>query len=112
MVLQSLGWNAHALGPGEESRSIGGHEVRHWAPHPDVPVQPESAVHCVNHAVAAQGKLHPLIHQRRGVTRRRDGRNAKLRASRQWQLTTPSGSPGYGGDVTMPEKTEHVSGKD
>jgi hypothetical protein len=41
----------------EQSLTIGRHEVRHLAPFPDVAVQPQAAIHCVNHPGAAGPKL-------------------------------------------------------
>jgi hypothetical protein len=57
-----------------------------------VPMQPQATVHRVNHSLATQRELLPVVHQSRGITRRRNGRHAQI--ARQWQLTTPSGSPG------------------
>ena len=46
------------FGPvGQQSRAVGGHEVRHGAPLPHVPVQPEPAIHRVNHPFAARCEL-------------------------------------------------------
>ena len=44
----------------EQSLTIGRHEVRHLAPFPDVAVQPQAAIHCVNHPGAAGPKLSIL----------------------------------------------------
>jgi hypothetical protein len=41
----------------EQSLTIGGHEVRHLAPFPDVAVQPQTAIHRVNHPSAARPKF-------------------------------------------------------
>lgn len=112
MVLQALGWDADARAPRQQSLTVRGDEVGHRAAHPDVAVQPEAAVHRVNHAVATLRKLHPLGEQRGRIARRRDGRNPERLRVRQRQATTPSGSPGNGGEATKPEYTVHVSGYD
>jgi len=41
----------------EQSLTIGRHEVRHLAPFPDVAVQPQTAIHRVNHPSAARPKF-------------------------------------------------------
>jgi hypothetical protein len=41
----------------EQSLTIGGHEVRHLAPFPDMAVQPQTAIHRVNHPSAARPKF-------------------------------------------------------
>jgi hypothetical protein len=41
----------------EQSLTIGRDEVRHLAPFPDVAVQPQTAIHRVNHPVAAGAKF-------------------------------------------------------
>lgn len=60
MVLQPLSRNADAMSPVEQACAVGGDEVRHSPTQPDVTMQPESAVHCVDHAVAALRELHPV----------------------------------------------------
>jgi hypothetical protein len=41
----------------EQSLTIGRHEVRHLAPFPDMAVQPQPAIHRVNHPSAARPKF-------------------------------------------------------
>jgi hypothetical protein len=41
----------------EQSLTIGRHEVRHLAPFPDVAMQPQTAIHRVNHPGAARPKF-------------------------------------------------------
>ncbi len=53
----------------KQSLTIGRHEVRHLAPFPDVAVQPQTAIHCVNHPSAARPKL-PVFRTCREVVRR------------------------------------------
>lgn len=111
MILQTLGGNPDARAPRQQSVAVGRYEMRHRATQPDVTVQPEPTVHRENHSIASLLKLTPLEHQRGGITRWWNGRHPKRRFPAQRQLTTPSGSPAYGG-VTLPEYTEHVSGND
>lgn len=86
--------------------------MRHQAAQPDVPVQPEAAIHCIDHSLSALREFLPFGHQRCRILRRRERRHERPTRARQWQLTTPSGSPGYGGELTTPEYTAHVSGND
>lgn len=51
-VLQSLVRQSVATPVREQALAISGNEVRHGAPEPDVPMEPESTVHRVNHPVA------------------------------------------------------------
>jgi hypothetical protein len=44
----------------EQSLTIGRHEVRHLAPFPDVAVQPQAAIHRVNHPGTAGAKFSIL----------------------------------------------------
>jgi len=53
----------------EQSLTVGGHEVRHLAPFPDVAVQPQTAIHRVNHPCAARPKFS-VIRIRRELVRR------------------------------------------
>lgn len=110
MILQASSGNSDALSPIEKALTIGGDEVRHATTEPSVAVQPKPAIHCVDHSVPTQCELLPFVHQGREIARRWNGGYARF--ARQWQLTTPSGSPGYGGAMTDPEKTAQVSGND
>lgn len=52
----------------EQSLTIGRHEVRHLAPFPDVAVQPQTAIHRVNHPRAA-GPKFPILRTCEGLVR-------------------------------------------
>lgn len=110
MILQASSGNSHARSPIEKALTIGGDEVRHATTKPNVAVQPKPPIHCVDHSLPAQCELLPFVHQGRKIAGRRNGGHARF--ARQWQVTTPSGSPGNGGVVLDPEKTEQVSGND
>lgn len=77
VILQSLGGNADARTPREETGAVRGHEMGHPSPEPNVPMQPETAVHRVDHSVAASGELHPLALQCVHIPRRRDRRDTE-----------------------------------
>ena len=53
LVLQTLRREAYALTVCEETITIGGHQMCHDPAAPDMAVEPQSAVHRVNHAVPA-----------------------------------------------------------
>jgi hypothetical protein len=55
--LQSLVRQAGTPTVGEEVFAVRGYEMGHGPPEPDVPVQPQPAVHRVDHAVAAAGEF-------------------------------------------------------
>jgi hypothetical protein len=44
----------------KKAPSVGGHEVRHLLPLPDVTVKPEATVHCVDHPIATFRELYIL----------------------------------------------------
>lgn len=111
MELQALRRNTHALAPREEPRPVHGDEVRHRAPEPHVPMQPEAAVHGVDHPDAPIGKLTPFEAQGVGVPRQRDAWRVRRASSAHWQVTRPSALAG-GTAATLPEKYAQVSGND
>ena len=63
----------------EQPLPIGGHEVGHFPTHPYVPVQPEPAIHRVDHPVATSSKL--TIDLRRHRSRESGGRLSELLAA-------------------------------
>lgn len=52
MILKTLRWNPHAPSPSKQTFAIRRDQVRHLTSQPDVAVQPETAVHRVNHPIA------------------------------------------------------------
>lgn len=111
MILQPFGGNADARTPGQEPLTIHGDQVRHRAPKPHVAVQPEPAVHCVQHSLATRAELLPFQEQCGGIFRWWR-RNARRVAPPHWQPTTPSAVAGGGGEDTKPENIAQTSGKD
>jgi hypothetical protein len=57
LVLQASGGEAHRAPVLEEELAVRGNEVRHPLAPPDVAVQPEAAVHRVDHSVSAPLEL-------------------------------------------------------
>ena len=51
---------SHATPVGKQPFAIGGDEMRHGAAEPDVAVEPETAVHRVDHSVLATGEFANL----------------------------------------------------
>lgn len=111
MVLQVRVGETHAASPHEQPLAVGGNEVGEATTEPQVPVEPESAAHRVDHALAPITELLPVEHQRRGVLRRRDLRARRHRRPAHWQVTTPSMVAGAAGAM-FPENSAHVSGYD
>jgi hypothetical protein len=60
MVLEPLGRQSYAITPRKEPLAVGRDQVRHRPTEPHVSMQPETAVHGVDHSVATTGKLLPL----------------------------------------------------
>jgi hypothetical protein len=65
LVLKASGWEAHGPPVLEEELAVGGNEMRHPLAPPNMAVQPEAAVHRVDHPVSAPLEL--------AVWRRRTG---------------------------------------
>jgi len=57
LVLQAIGGNAQRLTVGNQARPIRADEVHHGATEPHVPMEPQAAVHGVDHAIATFGEL-------------------------------------------------------
>jgi hypothetical protein len=57
LSLQALVRQTHTATIREQSIAIGGHEMCHTAAKPDMAVEPESAVHRVDHSIAAAREL-------------------------------------------------------
>ena len=60
LELQTRLRDARGRSPCHEARTVGGDEVRHGPAFPDVSVQPEAAIHGVDHSVAARVELAVL----------------------------------------------------
>lgn len=75
---------------------------------PKVPVQPEAAVHRVDHAGAAIAELEPVECERLRVPGRRYCARLIGRVA-HWQETTPSMVAG-GVGAMLPEKSAQVNG--
>lgn len=111
VVLQPLLGEPDARAPGEEPRPVRRDEMREPATEPEMPVQPESAAHRVDHAIATTRELAPFEEEGRGVARRGDAGWRGLSAVAHWQAMTPSAVAGAWGAI-VPEKIAHVSGYD
>ena len=94
----------------QQALTVGRHEVRHRPPLPDVAVQPEAAVHRVDHPLAARAKLS-IRRTGRGLARailvvslQCDGsvHRALHQRDDHWQAGTPSVVAGVGVGDTAP----------
>jgi hypothetical protein len=65
LVLQASGGEPHGAPVLEEELAVRGNEMRHPLAPPDVAVQPEAAVHRVDHSVSAPLEL-PVWYRRAG----------------------------------------------
>jgi hypothetical protein len=96
LVLEAVLAESDGGAVGEQRGAVGGDEVRHRRPAPDVAVQPEAAVHRVRHPVLPARELAPrdgvgLRHRWALVERApRDLHLAHRRPVGHWQATTPS----------------------
>lgn len=52
LELEACGWNAYRRAEVEKTFAVRRYEMRHRPPLPDVPMQPETAIHGVNHSFA------------------------------------------------------------
>jgi hypothetical protein len=57
LSLQTLVRQPDATAIGEQAIAVGGHQVSHRPAKPDVTMEPQTAIHCVNHAVTTPGEL-------------------------------------------------------
>jgi hypothetical protein len=57
LELEAGGRQPYGTSVRQQSLSVGGDEMRHGAPVPDVAVQPEPTVHRVNHPIATPDEL-------------------------------------------------------
>ena len=57
LELQASGGQSRFRPVGEQERTVGGYQVRHRPPFPEMPVQPEAAVHGVDHPLASRREL-------------------------------------------------------
>lgn len=99
MVLQTVCWEPNASTPREQALTIRRHQMREPAAEPEMPVQPKTAAHGVNHARAAVGEFNPFKHERRGILWRLTRRSRARLVGRapHWQATTPSDVAGATG---------------
>lgn len=72
MILQSLVGETDAAPPLQKSRPIGRDNVGEATPKPQVPMQPESPAHRVDHTGAAVTELKPVAQQRHLILGRRE----------------------------------------
>ncbi len=72
MELQSLSRKSNSRAPRQESRTVGRDKVRERPAVPEMPVQPETADHRVNHPGAPLGEFFPIQQEGGGILRRRD----------------------------------------
>ena len=84
LELQPVGRNTHRCAVGQESGLVRRDEMRHRTPFPDVPMQPQPAIHRVDHSVAPANELTQRI------------------SSGYWQPGTPSCCAGAGIGDTFP----------
>lgn len=74
--------------------------MRHCRAEPDMPVEPEAALHRVYHAGAPIREFSP------------DRRHWRVGAVIYWQYTAPSVNAMDGGDATVPKYSAQVNGND
>jgi hypothetical protein len=56
-VLEAGHWKSHGASIFDQTLSIGGDEVCHWATPPEMAMEPQAATHRVNHPLTSQRKL-------------------------------------------------------
>jgi hypothetical protein len=56
-VLQAGTWKTHRASIGDQALAIGGDEVRHWVTLPEMAMEPQAAIHRVNHPLTSQREL-------------------------------------------------------
>ncbi len=110
--LQACLREADASAPAQQAVAIDRHEMGESPTEPEVAMQPEAAVHGVDHAVTTAGELLPLQQERGRVARWRDRREGgRVARAAHWQATTPSSVAGAGGAI-VPLNIAQVSGYD
>lgn len=57
LELQPIGGNANSSAIREETLAIGRYQMRHGAPLPHMSMEPEAAIHGVNHSLSPRPKL-------------------------------------------------------
>ena len=60
MILQSIRRQAHARAPREQPRPVRGDEMGEASAEPEMSMQPETAVHRVDHPIASRAELLPV----------------------------------------------------
>jgi hypothetical protein len=91
-----------------QSVTIGRHEMRHRAALPNVPVQPQSAVHREDHPIPARDELAIRTIVRCGASIGRETAHARLSIGNQLQVMRPSTVDGATA-VAVPKYTVHFS---
>jgi hypothetical protein len=56
-VLEAGDWKSHGASIFDQTLSISGDEVCHWTTLPEMAMEPQAAIHRVNHPLASQRKL-------------------------------------------------------
>ena len=74
MKLQPIVGDPHAASPREQPLPVARHEMREPRTEPEMPMEPKTAAHGVDHPVATMWELDPFELKCRNVLRRRDGR--------------------------------------
>jgi hypothetical protein len=83
LELQAAFWQTYRASVLKQALAVSRHEVRHLAPIPHMPVEPEPTVHRVDHPITTLRELD-VVYGRSGLSTPRCAR------SRYWQTTTPS----------------------
>src|SRR6185437_5120575 len=107
-VLETGSGEAHVTSVLHQSVTIGRHEMRHRAAFPDVPVQPQSAVHREDHPLPARDELAIQTIVRVGALRGRRTAQAQWSIGNQLQVMRPSSVDGATA-VAVPKYTVHFS---
>ncbi len=102
VMLDPVWWHPHALAPRQQQLAVARHKVRHRSAKPNVAMQPKTAAHRVDHAVAPQSELDPPFIESRHATRRRDALELHRANADQLQATRPSVAAGAGTAPTFP----------
>lgn len=108
-VLQAGDREANGSAIFDQSLATGGHQVRHGMPFPDVAMEPESALHRVDHPLASQRELAIGRMLERAVAVDRSVAHARTTSmANQLQVMRPSRVDGATAEA-VPKYTVHVS---
>ncbi len=109
LVLEAGNWKAYGAAIFDQTLAIGGHEVGHCSALPDVAMEPQAAVHRVNHPLAPKRELTIGTIVERAVTIDRIATHPRAAAIvDQLQVIRPSSVDGATA-AAVPKYTVHFS---